>query len=657
LRANEAKFRAIVEDQTEMIVRWKPDGIRTFVNPAYSRIFGRSNEQLLGKSFFPVLSELDRNVVLTRIHALTPANPVTTGVHRIISPEGELLWQEWTDRAIFDERGELQELQSTGRDITKRKQAEQLNDTQRRVLEMIARGRPLLETLDTLLRLTETLSPEMICSILFLDPDGVHVRHGAAPSLPAAYLKAIDGSAIGPRAGSCGTAAFRREPVFVEDIATDALWEDYRRLALPHGLRACWSTPIFDAQRHVLGTFAIYYRKPALPNERHRQLIDMATHTAAICISKFSSEQALRESEERYRALVEFSPDCVAVTVDDRLVYLNPAGARLMQAEKAEDLAKLIGHPIYDFVPPERHERMRQNRNEVRARNLPGPVMEGPLIRLDGSFVLVEGQAVPCIYDGRPAILSLIRDITERKHAEAERQTAIVREREAREQFTRQLIASQEAERTRIAAELHDSLGQNLVLIKNRAQLALAGHSTPDDSRAELEGISGLVTQAIAEVRQISHDLHPYQLDHLGLTRALTALIDATAKSSGLIVERRIDSVDDVFSADAATDLYRIVQESLNNILKHASAKSVHIELERDVREVQLTIRDDGCGFVVSDTTNAGKGLGLMNIAERVRILRGRLQIDSNPGAGTVIEVIVPIEDDEEMEKVGTSAL
>src|SRR6185369_1291729 len=96
------------------------------------------------------------------------------------------------------------------------------------------------------------------------------------------YLRAIDGASIGPCAGSCGTAAFRREAVFVADIASDPLWADYKHLALPHGLRACWSTPILDAQRNVLGTFAIYYRKQGLPEEHQLQLIDVATHTAAI---------------------------------------------------------------------------------------------------------------------------------------------------------------------------------------------------------------------------------------------------------------------------------------------------------------------------------------------------------------------------------------
>lgn len=168
---------------------------------------------------------------------------------------------------------------------------------QNRVLKLIAEGKPLRETLDVLLRIVERQSPGMLASILLLDADGIHVRHGAAPSLPKAYLKAIDGQPIGPVAGSCGTAAFRREPVIVEDIAADPLWVNYRNLALEHGLRACWSTPIFDEHHRVLGTFALYFRNPGRPNRRHRMQIAIVTNTAAIAICKKQRDDELRVRE------------------------------------------------------------------------------------------------------------------------------------------------------------------------------------------------------------------------------------------------------------------------------------------------------------------------------------------------------------------------
>src|SRR5206468_9722845 len=130
----------------------------------------------------------------------------------------------------------------------------------------------------------EAESAGMLRSILLPDSAGLHPRPAAAPSLPKSFTQAIDGKLIGARAGSCGTAAFRGEPVTVEDIATDSLWQDYRDLALRHGFRSCWSTPIFDEQRRVLGTFALYFSNPGRPTEWHRKLIDIATSTAAIAI-------------------------------------------------------------------------------------------------------------------------------------------------------------------------------------------------------------------------------------------------------------------------------------------------------------------------------------------------------------------------------------
>ena len=169
-----------------------------------------------------------------------------------------------------------------------------LLEGQNLVLELIARGESLHQVLDTLLRIIQLQCPGMLASILLLDPDGIHVRHGGAPDLPESYVRAIDGLSIGPKAGSCGTAAFTRKTVIVGDIATDPLWDDYRALALKNDLRACWSTPIFDSEGRVLGTFAMYFRFPGLPTETHLRLIDVSTHIAAIAITKHRAEEEIR---------------------------------------------------------------------------------------------------------------------------------------------------------------------------------------------------------------------------------------------------------------------------------------------------------------------------------------------------------------------------
>jgi GAF domain-containing protein len=157
---------------------------------------------------------------------------------------------------------------------------------QEEVLKMIGANAPLGEILTRLVLLMEAQSPEMLCSVLLLSDDGDHIRHGAAPSLPEEYVKAVDGAPIGPKNGSCGTAMWRGKPVIVTDIFTDPLWEDYRDLASVSGLGACWSTPILTATGKVLGSFAMYYREPRAPTGAEACLTEVATRLAGKAIEQ-----------------------------------------------------------------------------------------------------------------------------------------------------------------------------------------------------------------------------------------------------------------------------------------------------------------------------------------------------------------------------------
>lgn len=614
------------------------NGVLLDANDQMLKMFGYDRDELIGKQIVDLTAPESREIV---------ADAIRTGresiyEHRLLRKDGTPFIAE--ARAKIVRIGNQTVRMTALRDVTERKLSEELNKTQTHVLEMVTRGEPLEKILDALLRMIEAQSPEMVCSILLLQPDGVHVRHGGAPSLPAEYIKAIDGSAIGPCAGSCGTAAYLRERVFVSDIATDPLWHYYRQFALPHGLRACWSTPIFDAQYKVLGTFAIYYRSPGLPNERHLRLIDTATHTAAVCITKHSTDGELRESEDRFRTLVESSPDCIAVAVNEKLAYLNPAGLKLIKAKSFDDVA---GRSVYDFAPPELRDEIRVRRQIVLEQGIPSPVIEFPLQLPDGTAVLVESQAVPFVYSGQPAILNLMREITERKRVETERAETAKREQKAREEFTHLLISSQEAERKRIAGELHDSLGQNLSVIKNRAQLAAQQSPQPPTVTAHIEAIERIASAAIDETRSLAHNLRPAHIEQVGLTASLQAMIREVSQSSEVRFERRVENVDGLFKGEAATNVYRVVQEALTNLIRHSGARQAAITVERDVHTVRLRIVDDGVGF---DTGRAAgrQGLGLTSMTERVRMLGGQLKIQSTPGQGTQLVVELPIPEPDE---------
>jgi signal transduction histidine kinase/CheY-like chemotaxis protein len=178
-----------------------------------------------------------------------------------------------------------------------------LGNGQWAVLEAIASGAPLPQVLSQLVRLVEDSMPGLLCSVLLFDPARSTLHSGASSSLPAAYIAAIEGAPIGPEAGSCGVAAFRRERVVVEDIQTHPLWAAHRSLVAPQGLRACWSTPIFSSTHELLGTFAVYHREPHVPTEQEHECVDTATHIAAIAIARERAGRHMRLSEGRLRLL------------------------------------------------------------------------------------------------------------------------------------------------------------------------------------------------------------------------------------------------------------------------------------------------------------------------------------------------------------------
>jgi signal transduction histidine kinase len=217
----------------------------------------------------------------------------------------------------------------------------------------------------------------------------------------------------------------------------------------------------------------------------------------------------------------------------------------------------------------------------------------------------------------------------------------------AQEAFSRQLLASQEAERQRIAAELHDSLGQSLLIIKNRAVLALTSFPDPESTREQLEEISAGASQAVEEVREISYNLRPYQLDRFGLTKALKALCVQASKSSGIQITADVDAIDGIFSKEAESSIYRIVQEAVNNIIKHSMAGEAALVLRRADETLLLNIHDNGQGFRPTAEANSAEagtaGFGLIGIAERVRMLGGTYNLESSASQGTTITIRFPI--------------
>jgi signal transduction histidine kinase len=368
---------------------------------------------------------------------------------------------------------------------------------------MLAAGALLPEILTVICRYIEELVPQTLASILILDESGTRLRHGAAPSLPPSYIQAIDGRQIGPHAGSCGTAAFRREPVYVTDIETDVLWDDYRELARAAGLRASWSMPVLANDGSVLGTFAMYYRQPQSPDDAAVHLIERAAHVAGIAVER-------RRLDDQLRAL---------------------------------------------------HARIESIREE---------------------------------------------------------------------------------ERTGIAREIHDELGQALTALKMDIAWVARRLGDEGEVRAKLSEMSGNADGIIQTVRRISAELRPGVLDDLGLEAAIEWQAEDFCRRTGVRCDVRSQLGELKLDRHLATAVFRIFQEALTNVTRHANATHVDVDLRVEGEKLELEVSDDGVGITEGAR---GVSLGLLGMRERARLLGGDCVVKRRVPRGTTVALTVPVQE------------
>jgi PAS domain S-box-containing protein len=398
------------------------------------------------------------------------------------------------------------------KDVTLRKQQESLLALEKKVLELNTNKRMSLRAiLNYFLKGIQKIFPDMHCCVLTLDDeDGLSVRLLSAPGLPAIYAHAIDGLPIGPAAGSCGTAMYRKETVIVSDIATDPLWENHRDLALQFGLRACWSVPVLNDREEVLAAFAVYHTSSHSPSDTELGIVGRAAGLVTLIIGSKRTEEKLLRQE------------------------LNKQ--------------KLIAQAIVD---------------------------------------------------------------------------------------------AQERERAEIGKELHDNINQ--ILSTTKLYLELAKHDE-EDRLGLISRSAGNIHNAIHEIRNISRSLVPASIGDLGLIDSLTDLVESVSTTRAIHVEfHPVGDFEDKIKDKVKLMLFRIIQEQVNNVLKHSGAQNLTIELvlEQTERKIGLTITDDGKGFDPSQVSK--KGLGLSNITSRADLFGGKVMIRSSPGRGCQLNVQVPL--------------
>ncbi|HEY1941873.1 MAG TPA: EAL domain-containing protein [Roseiarcus sp.] len=277
---------------------WVKDAESRFAiaNKAAASQIGRAGpEEMIGKNDFELHPlETAQQYFADEQRILRSGLPMIDKEELVVDASGGKTWIVTTKAPLRNEENQVVGLIGVSRDITERRKADLLRDGQAKVLEMIAMNAPLEAVLDHLVRLVESQLTGICGSVLLVELDQRRLRQGAAPSLAAAFVETLDGLAIGPSANSCGTAVYRREPVVTVDIERDPLWRDRRDLAIAHGYRACWSTPILSHHGDALGVVAMYSTTAREPTAAETNLIDVATRMAGLAIERKRAEDRIQ---------------------------------------------------------------------------------------------------------------------------------------------------------------------------------------------------------------------------------------------------------------------------------------------------------------------------------------------------------------------------
>jgi PAS domain S-box-containing protein len=640
LRRNEELFRAIVEDQTEMIVRWKPDGTRTFVNQAYARVFGGKPEDYIGTNFFPLIHEEYREKIRQKILSLTPEQPLATAIHQSVADD-EVRWQEWTDRGIFNQEGELVELQSTGRDITERVKAEEeLRTSEERFSKAFSLGPHRMG----IVRLSDGL-------ILDVNDRWVQETGLARPAVVGQSIL-DETSHVHGDAGDRFKELWETGKPFRDVELTFSPKTGKKRIVLASG-------EVFDLHNEPCLLFAahdITERKQV--EERIRLLQKITMDVAAAEDLSSALGVVLRDvCEMTGWALGQaWLPNEDDNTLTRSSAWYASTSALNQFRESTKDFTFGPGEGLLG--------RVWQSKEPAWVRDVP-PANDCPRAQFAMDAGLNAGVAVP-ILSGEEVIAVLeffLREPREEDERLVNAITAVaaqlgmvVRRKRAEdalrssEQQLRALAvrlrSAREEEGTRIAREIHDELGGTLTGLKwdlERLEKLLVDSKAVSVALDKIPPIISVVDSTIDTVRRISSELRPGVLDDLGLAPAIEWQTQQFEQRTGIHCSCSVKPGTVDLGQDHATAIFRVFQEILTNVLRHAKATSIDVSAFEEGKCFVLEVKDNGRGITAPEKTNI-RSLGLLGMQERIQLIGGSVQIDGVAGQGTRVKVCVPLE-------------
>lgn len=573
------------------------------------------------------------------------------------------------------------------------RRAQAIQAGQRQFLELLATGGEFSDTLHTLVRIIEEQWLGMLGLVLLLDEDGCHLHVGASVSLPQGYVDSIEGLEIGPMVGSCGTACYLGERVVVEDIAIDQRWDGLRSLAQAYGLRACWSEPVLSAEGQVVGTFAMYYRRPRAPTQSELQTIEVAAHLVGIAYEHKQAQQALQvayetleqrvaERTRELATLLQVSHDVnstlelqplLDLVLDQLKTVVDYTGASILIMEGDELAVQAYRGPIPRGAARELRFRLQEapvNRRVIERRqplaiaDVRGDSSEARMFQrsagreLESTFGYIHSWlGVPLMVKGK--VLGMLTldhsqpDFFAAQQADvvltfANQVAVAIENARLYEQAEEAAVA---AERNRLARDLHDAVTQTLFSSSLIAEvLPRIWERNPEEGRRRLQELRELSRGALAEMRTLLLELRPSALAEANLGDLLRQLAESITGRARVPVTLEVEGKCSL-DAEVKVALYRIAQEALNNVAKHASATQATIVLHclppegegvgvragEPGERVELAIRDDGTGFDPAGIAPNSLGLGIMR--ERAEAIGAVLAIESAPGEGTQVKV------------------
>jgi PAS domain S-box-containing protein len=573
--------------------------------------------------------------------------------YRMLAADGRVVWFYDMVRILPAGPGGRRQLRAVMVDITERKQAEAVLAGEREVLALIAAGTPTAGVLDAVCRQIESMSEGVHASVRLVE--GGQLRHEAAPSLPRAYVDAIVGVPIGPRAGSCGTAAFRKETVVVSDIATEPLWDTYRELALAHGLRACWSSPVLDGRGDVIATVALYRRTPGTPRREETDLVERATHLIRIVGERDRASLALQRSEAQYRALVSHVP-AVTWMADGAgsAIVVSPNTAQVT-GYTAKELAAGGLEGWLARIHPDDVAGARERYAALQLKSTPYD-MEYRLRHRDGHWIWIHDCALSAYErDGVVHFAGVLIDVTERKQTELE----VQQQRQLLTHLTRVATLGE------LSGALAHELSQPLTSILTNAHAALQFLAREPANLAEVRDI---LKDIVDENRRAGDFIHRLRaLLRKGETpRQPLDLNDVTGDALRLLRSELIAQGVAV-TTDMAPALPKVhgdpvaLQQVLLNLMVNACdamrlerplerRMSIHTALDGD--GVRVTIADRGAGLPAENSERVfepffttkvhGLGLGLGICRSIVAAHGGHLSAANNPDRGATFWFTLP---------------